>query len=102
MPKPPALGSLLRLFMRRVERRTARVGVIGLGYVGLPLAAEFAKAGYRVTGFEIDAKRVAALNAGKSYIQDVPTRDVRDLVRSGRLRAPLDFNDLKTMDAIDI
>jgi len=102
MPKPPALGSLLRLFMRRVERRTARVGVIGLGYTGLPLATEFAKAGYRVTGFEIDEKRVGELNRGRSYIQDVPTREVRDLVRKGTLRATASFDELRRMDAIDI
>ena len=100
MPKPPALGSLLRLFMRRVERRTARVGVIGLGYTGLPLATEFAKAGYRVTGFEIDEKRVGELNRGRSYIQDVPTREVRDLVRKGTLRATASFDELRRMDAI--
>ena len=85
-----------------MKRRTARIGVIGLGYVGLPLATEFAKAGFRVTGFEINARRVQALNAGRSYIQDVPTRDVRALVRTGRLRATTDFDDLKSMDAIDI
>jgi UDP-N-acetyl-D-glucosamine dehydrogenase len=102
MPKPSALGSMLRQFMRRVERRTARVGVIGLGYTGLPLATEFAKAGYRVTGFEIDEKRVGELNRGRSYIQDVPTREVRDLVRRGTLRATANFDELRRMDAIDI
>ena len=87
---------------RKLERRTARIGIIGLGYVGLPLAVEFAKGGFRVTGFEIDAKRAATLNAGRSYIQDVPTRDVRDLVRAGRLSATTDFSQLRRMDAIDI
>jgi UDP-N-acetyl-D-glucosamine dehydrogenase len=95
-------GSALQRFERAVHGRKARIGVIGLGYVGLPLAVEFAKAGYRVTGFEIDAKRVAALNAGRSYIQDVPTRELRDLVRSGRLNATLDFDELRRMDAIEI
>jgi UDP-N-acetyl-D-glucosamine dehydrogenase len=93
---------MLRLFTRRVERRTARIGVIGLGYTGLPLATEFAKAGYRVTGFEIDEKRVADLNRGRSYIQDVPTREVRDLVRKGTLRGTVNFDELRRMDAIDI
>jgi UDP-N-acetyl-D-glucosamine dehydrogenase len=93
---------MLRQFTRRVERRTARIGVIGLGYTGLPLATEFAKAGYRVTGFEIDEKRVAELNRGRSYIQDVPTREVRDLVRRGTLRGTANFDDLRRMDAIDI
>ena len=92
----------LRQFMKRVSNKKARVGVIGLGYVGLPLAVEFAKTGFRVTGFEIDAKRVAALKAGRSYIQDVPTREIRDLVSTGRLHATLDFDELKSMDAIEI
>jgi len=93
---------ILQTFNRRVANRKARIGVIGLGYVGLPLAVEFAKAGFRVTGFEIDAKRVAALNAGRSYIQDVPTGELRDLVRSGRLSATLEFDALRQMDTIEI
>jgi UDP-N-acetyl-D-glucosamine dehydrogenase len=92
----------LKTFLDRASTKKARIGVIGLGYVGLPLAAEFAKEGFRVTGFEIDAKRAATLNAGRSYIQDVPTSDVRELVRAGLLRATLDFDEIKAMDAIDI
>src|SRR3989441_10784613 len=87
---------------QRLKRRTARIGVIGLGYVGLPLAVEFAKAGFHVTGFEINEKRVGELNRGRSYIQDVPTREVRDLVREGKLRGTMDFDELRKMDAIDI
>jgi UDP-N-acetyl-D-glucosamine dehydrogenase len=94
----PAAGRL----SGRLQKRSARIGVLGLGYVGLPLAVEFAKAGFRVTGFEIDAKRAATLNRGVSYIQDVPTADVRVLVRNGTLRATLDFDELARMDAIDI
>jgi UDP-N-acetyl-D-glucosamine dehydrogenase len=86
----------------RLTRKSARIGIIGLGYVGLPLAVEFAKAGFRVTGFEIDAKRAGKLNRGISYIQDVPTREVRDPVRAGRLRASLDFGELARMDVVDI
>jgi len=71
----------------RLRRRTARIGVLGLGYVGLPLAVEFAKAGFQVLGFEINEKRVADLNRGRSYIQDVPSREVRDLVREGSFAA---------------
>ena len=56
----------------RIERREAWIGVIGLGYVGLPLALEFAKAGYRVVGFEVDSKKVEAIGRGASYIEDVP------------------------------
>ena len=86
----------------RLKRRTARIGVIGLGYVGLPLAVEFAKAGFRVTGFEINPGRVERLNRGRSYIQDVPQNVVRELVRQGTLRATMDFDELRAMDAIDI
>jgi UDP-N-acetyl-D-glucosamine dehydrogenase len=102
MPKRTRPSALLRRFENRISRRSARIGVIGLGYVGLPLAVEFARAGYRVTGFEIDTHRASVLNSGRSYIQDVPTRHVRELVRSGNLRATLDFDELRRMDAIDI
>jgi len=102
MPVRQRAAGALRPFMARVSAKRAKIGVIGLGYVGLPLAAEFAKIGFRVTGFEIDAKRVKTLNAGRSYIQDVPTREVRDLVQSGRLRGTLNFDELRAMDAIEI
>ncbi|HYR69258.1 MAG TPA: nucleotide sugar dehydrogenase, partial [Candidatus Dormibacteraeota bacterium] len=102
MAKKGKTGSWEARFFRRVENRSARIGIIGLGYVGLPLAAEFARAGFRVTGFEIDAKRVAILNSGRSYIQDVPTKELRQLVRSGMLKATLSFDALRQMDAIDI
>ena len=93
---------VLTRLSERLRKRTARIGVVGLGYVGLPLAVEFAKAGFRVTGFEIDARRAAKLNRGVSYIQDVPTAEVRDLVRAGRLRATLDVEEFSRMDVIDI
>jgi UDP-N-acetyl-D-glucosamine dehydrogenase len=96
------LTPLARRLADRIERRTARIGVIGLGYVGLPLATEMGKIGFRVTGFEIDGKRASRINAGKSYIQDVPTTEVRDLVKAGRLSATLNFDALATMDVIDI
>ena len=71
----------------RIRSKQARVGVIGLGYVGLPLAAEFALAGFSVTGFDVDASKVAAINAGRSYIPDVPQDDLEKVVKSGHLRA---------------
>ena len=99
---PRKRASAVSRLSARLENRSARIGVIGLGYVGLPLAVEFAKAGFRVTGFEIDAKRAASLNRGISYIQDVPTGDVRGLVREGMLRATLEFDELAKMDVVDI
>ena len=87
---------------RRIESRSAHLAVIGLGYVGLPLAVELAQAGFHVTGIDLDEKRVAMLQAGRSYIQDVSTGDVRALVRSGRLTATADFSVLKKVDAVNV
>ena len=86
----------------KIRDRKARIGVIGLGYVGLPLAVEFAKKGFDVTGFDVDASKLDALNAGRSYILDVKTDDVRECVAAGRLRATSDMSRLADMDAIDI
>ena len=87
---------------RKIEDRQAHVGVVGLGYVGLPLAVEFAKAGFRVTGIDLSPGKVEKLNQGVSYIQDVPTDVVKPLVDSGRLRATTDFDVVKELDTIDI
>jgi UDP-N-acetyl-D-glucosamine dehydrogenase len=86
----------------RIQNRSARVGVIGLGYVGLPLAVEFARSGFTVTGFDVDASKVAQINAGKTYIPDVRDDDLASHVRSGRLSATTDMARLAEMDAIDI
>jgi len=86
----------------KIRNRTARVGVIGLGYVGLPLAVEFAKKGFDVTGFDVDASKIDEINAGRSYILDVKTEDVKASVDAGRLRATSDMSRLKDMDAVDI
>ena len=86
----------------KLEQRQARVGVIGLGYVGLPLAVEFAKAGFDVTGFDVDGSKVADINAGRSYILDVTSEDVAACARAGRLRATTDMSKLGEMDAVDI
>ena len=72
----------------KIRDRKARIGVIGLGYVGLPLAVEFATRGFDVTGFDVDGSKVEEINAGRSYILDVKTDDVASNVRAGRLRAP--------------
>jgi UDP-N-acetyl-D-glucosamine dehydrogenase len=86
----------------RIQNKQARIGVIGLGYVGLPLAVEFAHAGFTVTGFDVDESKTAQINAGKSYIPDVPADDVAAMVKAGRLRATADVSELGGMDAIDI
>jgi UDP-N-acetyl-D-glucosamine dehydrogenase len=88
--------------VERLESRQAATGVIGLGYVGLPLAMEFAKAGFSVTGIDVDEKKVEMLNAGESYILDVPAEDVRQAVASGRFRATTDFSRLGELDTINI
>jgi UDP-N-acetyl-D-glucosamine dehydrogenase len=88
--------------LERIRARKARVGVIGLGYVGLPLAVEFAHAGFDVTGFDVDAVKTDQINAGKSYIPDVADADLAACVRGGTLRATTDMTALGTMDAIDI
>jgi len=88
--------------LHKIQSRKAQLGVVGLGYVGLPLAVELGLAGFEVTGFDINEKRVAELQHGKSYIQDVPTADVRKLVRSGKLTATTDFSKLRKMDAINV
>src|SRR5437588_723762 len=86
----------------RIGSRNARVGVIGLGYVGLPLAVEFARAGFDVTGFDVDESKTSQINGGKSYIPDVSDADVATEVNAGRLRATIDMKSLGAMDAIDI
>ena len=85
---------------KRITARRARIGVIGLGYVGLPLAVEFAKEGFRVTGIDLDAKRVNGVERGRSYILDVSSEDLRRLRASGRLRATSSYDVLGSQDAI--
>jgi UDP-N-acetyl-D-glucosamine dehydrogenase len=85
-----------------IKDRRARVAVIGLGYVGLPLAAEFAGRGFTAMGFEVDEKKVTEINAGRSYIGDVGSESIKQSVDAGRLSATTDFSQLKDCDAIII
>jgi UDP-N-acetyl-D-glucosamine dehydrogenase len=87
---------------RKIEDRTARVSVIGLGYVGLPLAVEYARAGFRVTGLDIDAEKVRIVNEGRSYIRDIPDEEVKPLVAEKRLRATTSSSVLKDADILSI
>ena len=86
----------------KIAARTARVGVVGLGYVGLPLAVELARAGFRTTGIDLDTRKVDAINRGESYIQDVPTHDVAEFQRANRLSATTDPSVVAELDTINI
>ena len=86
----------------RITNKQAHVGVIGLGYVGLPLLVEFGAKGFAATGFEVDESKAAQINAGESYIGDVPSSRVKELVDAKRLRATTDFDHLAECDAIII
>ena len=87
---------------RKLRERTARVGVLGLGYAGLPMAVEIARAGFPVTGLDVDLERVAAVNAGRSPVSDVEGVVVRGLVEAELLRATTDFDVLAGLDAVII
>jgi UDP-N-acetyl-D-glucosamine dehydrogenase len=86
----------------RIVSRDAHIGVIGLGYVGLPLALEFTRAGHGVTGFDLDTRKVESLCAGASYIEDVPAEAVAKAVADGKLTATTDFGRLSICDVINV
>jgi len=86
----------------KIRNKTARVGVVGLGYVGLPLAVEFAQVGFQVTGIDLHTAKVDELNRGSSYIQDVPTSVVKPLVEANKLAATADFSVVRDLDTINI
>jgi UDP-N-acetyl-D-glucosamine dehydrogenase len=87
---------------RKIENRQAVAGVVGLGYVGLPLAVELAHAGFNVVGIDVLASKVDAINRGESYVQDVPTEVLKPLVDAGKLRATTDFAVVSQLDTINI
>lgn len=91
-----------RALLESIENHTARVGVVGLGYVGLPFAVEKAKVGYQVLGFERNANRAEQVNRGVNYIPDVSDDELRTLAESGSLQATTDFDRLSEMDVIVI
>ena len=95
-------GSARQQLLDRIHDRSAVVGLIGLGYVGLPLAMEFAKAGFHVIGFDVSERVVKLLMSGQSHIQDVPSSEVAALVRSGAFEATTDENRLSEADGISI
>jgi UDP-N-acetyl-D-glucosamine dehydrogenase len=87
---------------RKIETRQARAGVVGLGYVGLPLAVELAHAGFTVTGIDLLPSKVESINRGESYVQDVPTEILKPLVETGKIRATTAFSAVAGLDTINI
>lgn len=98
----PAIVTTAEILEEKIKSRTARVGIIGLGYVGLPLAVEYAKAGFSVTGIDVQDSKVARLSRGESYVQDVPSDVLRPLVDSKKFRATSDFSVIRDLDTINI
>ena len=96
------LPDAARALRERIEARSAVVGVVGLGYVGLPLAVELARAGFHTVGFDIDASKVAAIARGESYVADVAVEAIAALGATGRLEATTDFDALERVDTIHI
>ena len=88
--------------LEKIEKRNAKIGIIGQGYVGLPLSVELGKQGFNVTGFEVDQSKIDSINNGKSYIGDVDSTDVKKLAEAGKLSATSDFNNLSKVDIIII
>jgi UDP-N-acetyl-D-glucosamine dehydrogenase len=105
----PSLHRMLRettgvaeILEEKIKNHTAQVGIIGLGYVGLPLAVEFAKNGFSVTGIDVQESKVAKLNAGESHVRDVPTEVLRPVVEAKRFHATGDFSEIADLDVIII
>ncbi len=84
----------------KIKDKSARVGIVGMGYVGLPLARTFCNAGFRTLGFDVDSRKIKLLNAGNSYIEHIPSGTIRKLRTDGRFEASDDPKDLRACDAI--
>ena len=96
------MSILKEQLLEKINNKTAKVGVVGLGYVGLPLAVEKANAGYETIGFDVQEKKVESVNAGQNYIGDVVDEELKKLVKDGTLRATADFSFVKDVDTICI
>src|ERR1017187_2712111 len=101
-PLDTSPSATAQVLAEKIRTRRARVGIVGLGYVGLPLAVEFAAAGFTVTGIDISEEKVGRVNAGGSYVGDIPSATLASLVESGRLRATTDFSAVLDLDTINI
>jgi len=91
-----------RVLEEKIRTRQAKVGIVGLGYVGLPLAVEFAKAGFTVTGIDLSDSKIERINDGDSYIGDIPSATLKPLVESGKLKATADFSAIRDLDTVNI
>jgi len=99
---PPETTDLGRILEQRILDRTAEIGVVGLGYVGLPLAISFARHGYRVTGVDVDSRKVAQLGAGRSCIGDLTDADIAEVLEAGRFQASDRYEALRDVDVVFI
>jgi UDP-N-acetyl-D-glucosamine dehydrogenase len=102
MSLPQVVPGLSAALEAKIRSRSARVGIIGLGYVGLPLAVEFAKAGFHVTGIDLSLEKTRNVNDGVSYIGDISSETLAPLVAAGKLRATTDFSIVSELDTINI
>ena len=88
--------------IKKIQNKDANVGVIGLGYVGLPLSMEFVRAGFNVTGIDIDSTKITSLKNNHNYIQDVNDQELSEAIKSGKLNATSDFSVLNKLDTVSI
>src|SRR5574338_1680875 len=100
--KAQVQNEVLAAFNQRIQQRTVQVGIVGLGYVGLPIALLFSGKGISATGFDIDSVKINRLQQGHSYIKHIPEADIGDALRRGHFKATTDFAELRGMDAIII
>ena len=96
------MATLKEQLLDKIARKEMRVGVVGLGYVGLPLAVEKAKAGFKTIGFDVNSEKVRLVNEGHNYIGDVVDSDLKQIVESGMLSATTDFEKIATADFVAI
>jgi UDP-N-acetyl-D-glucosamine dehydrogenase len=102
MSENSTASGLAEILAEKIRSKRAHVGVVGLGYVGLPLAVEYAEAGYQVTGIDLSESKTARVNAGDSYVGDVPSSTLKPLVDKGILKATTDFSVIRDFDTVDI
>ena len=96
------MSNVKQELLQKIADKSAVVGIVGLGYVGLPLAVEMAEAGYKTIGFDVQAKKVDLVNAGHNYIGDIVGDKLKNMVETGFLRATSDFDFIRDVDAVAI